>query len=200
MSIPIGSHNSKSDQLLSPALTAQGMSVRLPTGSDAYSAIDTGTTLVGGPSEYMADLYSLIPGASAGSGNFEGYYTYRKALSLSRSLIESHILCSRRPLACDTTINVTVAFGGQNWPISAADFKLTQLTQNLCLGAFFDLATGRSAPSWIVGDTFLVRSSIWTLLLSLMCSVPLTEECLFGISLRASVYRIRATFCCCVST
>ncbi|KAF9461540.1 aspartic peptidase A1 [Collybia nuda] len=115
------------------SLTVQGTSVALPSGSEAYSAIDTGTTLVGGPSEYMNALYSLIPGASPGSGNFEGYYTY----------------------PCDTAINVTVAFGGKNWPISAADFRLTRLTRDTCLGAFFDLTTGRSAPSWIVGDTFL---------------------------------------------
>ncbi|KAG5717259.1 hypothetical protein E4T56_gene19947, partial [Termitomyces sp. T112] len=41
------------------------------------------------------------------------------------------------------------------WPISEADFRLSQLTQALCLGAFFELNTGASAPSWIVGDTFL---------------------------------------------
>lgn len=60
-------------------------------------------------------------------------------------------------LACDTTVNVTISFGGKNWVISPADFQLSQLTRTQCLGAFFELATGSSAPSWIVGDTFLVR-------------------------------------------
>jgi cathepsin D len=32
---------------------------------------------------------------------------------------------------------------------------LTQLSKKQCLGAFFELETGTSAPSWIVGDTFL---------------------------------------------
>ncbi|KAG5641425.1 hypothetical protein DXG03_005241 [Asterophora parasitica] len=115
------------------ALTTQGTSVPVPTGAAAYAAIDTGTTLVGGPSQYMSAFYSQIPGAQPGTGNFNGYYTY----------------------PCATTVNVTMAFGGRNWPISEQDFRLTQLTQTQCLGAFFDLQTGRSAPSWIVGDTFL---------------------------------------------
>ncbi|KAG6841467.1 hypothetical protein C0991_010892 [Blastosporella zonata] len=114
-------------------LTTNGQSISIPSGSDSYAAIDTGTTLVGGPSEYLTEFYAQIPGASPGTGNFQGYYTY----------------------PCDTTVNATMSFGGKAWPISEADFKLTQLSKSLCLGAFFDLSTGRSAPSWIVGDTFL---------------------------------------------
>ena len=48
-----------------------------------------------------------------------------------------------------------MSFGGRNWPISEADFRLTQLSNGQCLGGFFELTTGRSAPSWIFGDTFL---------------------------------------------
>ncbi|RDB15878.1 Cathepsin D [Hypsizygus marmoreus] len=115
------------------AMTVQGNSVQVPTGVAAYSAIDTGTTLVGGPAEYMTSMYSQIPGAAPGTGNFDGYYTY----------------------PCDTTVNLTVSFGGKSWPISEADFRMTQLTQNQCIGAFFNLQTGRSAPDWIFGDTLL---------------------------------------------
>ena len=49
-----------------------------------------------------------------------------------------------------------MSFGGKNWTISPADFQLTKLVGNQCLGAFFEISTGTSAPSWIVGDTFLV--------------------------------------------
>lgn len=59
------------------ALTVQGTSITIPSGSDSYSAIDTGTTLVGGPSTYISSLYSQIPGATLGTGNFDGYYIYR---------------------------------------------------------------------------------------------------------------------------
>ncbi|GLB43365.1 putative peptidase A1 family protein [Lyophyllum shimeji] len=115
------------------SLTTQGNAVSIPGGREAYSAIDTGTTLVGGPSDVIHEFYSKIPGSSPGSGSFDGYYTY----------------------PCNQHVNATMSFGGKNWPISESDFKLTQLTPSTCLGAFFVLSTGRSAPTWIVGDTFL---------------------------------------------
>ena len=46
------------------SLTAQGNSVTLSSGS-SYAAIDTGTTLVGGPSAAIAELYSQIPNSHA---------------------------------------------------------------------------------------------------------------------------------------
>ncbi|KDQ50723.1 hypothetical protein JAAARDRAFT_41815 [Jaapia argillacea MUCL 33604] len=115
------------------SLTVQGAAVTVPTGASAYSAIDTGTTLVGGPSATIAQIYAQIPGSAPGTGNFEGYYTY----------------------PCSTTVNVSLAFGGQSWSISPSDFKLTALSNTECLGGFFELTTGGNAPSWIVGDTFL---------------------------------------------
>ncbi|KAF8624021.1 hypothetical protein AX17_007227 [Amanita inopinata Kibby_2008] len=116
------------------SLTVQSSSISLPSGSGAYSAIDTGTTLIGGPSEFITQVFAQIPGAQPGTGNFESYWTY----------------------PCDTAVNVTVSFGnGKSWAISPADFRLSRLTQDQCLGAFFELTTGGSAPSWIFGDTFL---------------------------------------------
>ncbi|KZT25130.1 acid protease [Neolentinus lepideus HHB14362 ss-1] len=103
------------------------------SSSSSFAAIDTGTTLVGGPSSAIAQVYSEIPGSAPGTGNFEGYYTY----------------------PCSTAVNVSLAFGGNSWSISPADFKLTQISNSQCLGALFELETGGSAPAWIVGDTFL---------------------------------------------
>ena len=73
-------------------------------------------------------------------------------------------------IGCDVTVNATMSFGGRSWPISEADFRLSQLTQTLCLGAFFELNTGASAPAWIVGDTFLVRlsSSVFLVLIKVL--------------------------------
>ncbi|KAF8159830.1 aspartic peptidase domain-containing protein [Crassisporium funariophilum] len=115
------------------SISVQGNAINLPSGQSSYAAIDTGTTLVGGPSRYIAQIFDQIPGSQPGTGNFQSYYTY----------------------PCDTTVNVELSFGGKNWSISPADFRLSQLTRNTCLGAFFELTTGGSAPSWIVGDTFL---------------------------------------------
>jgi len=115
------------------SMTVQGNAITLPTGTDSYSAIDTGTTLVGGPTSSIQAIYAQIPGSAPATGNYEGYYTY----------------------PCDTQVNVVISFGGPSWPISSADFKLAQISNSQCVGAFFELQTGSSAPSWIIGDTFL---------------------------------------------
>ncbi len=58
-----------------------------------------------------------------------------------------------------------MAFGGKLWPISDADMNLGTVSPGLCLGGIFDLSlgsnvgTGGGNPVWVVGDTFLVRSS-----------------------------------------
>jgi cathepsin D len=115
------------------SLTVQGNSVTIPSGSSSYSAIDTGTTLVGGPSSVIQSIFAQIPGSQRGTGNWQGYWTY----------------------PCSTAVNVAISFGGPSWPISPADFQLTKISSSQCVGAFFELSTGGSAPNWIVGDTFL---------------------------------------------
>ncbi|KAG6329157.1 hypothetical protein ID866_9933 [Astraeus odoratus] len=115
------------------SMTVQGSSVTIPTGSSAYAAIDTGTTLIGGPSSVIQEIYAQIPNSAAGTGSWEGYYTY----------------------PCDTEVNVAISFGGPSWSISPADFQLTQVSSSQCIGAFFELSTSGSAPGWVVGDTFL---------------------------------------------
>jgi hypothetical protein len=49
----------------------------VPSGSAAYAAIDTGTTLIGGPPDQIANVYAQIPNSQPGTGNYEGYYMYR---------------------------------------------------------------------------------------------------------------------------
>ena len=60
-------------------LTVNGASVTLNSGSASYAAIDTGTTLVGGPPDAIAALYAQIPGSQALTGDNAGYYTYRES-------------------------------------------------------------------------------------------------------------------------
>ncbi len=59
------------------AITVQGQTLSLSENSQSFAAIDTGTTLVGGPDSLVQQLYSAIPGSAPGTGNYEGYYTYR---------------------------------------------------------------------------------------------------------------------------
>lgn len=63
---------------LAVAITVGGQSIDIGSGSDVLAAIDTGTTLIGGPSASIAAIYAQVPGAQQGSGNFEGYYTFRE--------------------------------------------------------------------------------------------------------------------------
>ena len=98
--------------------------------------------------------------------------------------------------ACGTTANVTVGFGGRNWPISEDDFRLARLNANDCLGAFFQFSSGHSAPSWIVGDTFLV-SLRFRSTMSCACVTILffkKEKCILGVSVQPAFGRVCAAF------
>jgi len=117
-------------------LKVNGQSVSLPgTAQSSYAAIDTGTTLIGGPPEVIKAIFADIPGSAPGSGDYEGYYTY----------------------PCDSKIQLSITFGsGSAWSVDPTDFMLTQLSSKQCVGALFSLeSSGNSGPSWIMGDTFL---------------------------------------------
>ncbi|KAJ6551178.1 aspartic peptidase domain-containing protein [Mycena capillaripes] len=123
-------------------VTVQGKSVAISTGNSAISAIDTGTTAIGGPTADVKAIWAAVPGASAvQQRGGEGFFQF----------------------PCTTTISVTLSFGGQSWPISPEDMNLGQLQagSSMCVGAIFDLSggtdTGGEGPSWVVGDTFLAR-------------------------------------------
>lgn len=144
-----------------PGLTVNGNSVSLPSGTGSYGAIDTGTTLVTGPTDIIDALYAQIPGSEALNGQDQGLYQYRESLQPSMHRrpcpnLRAHPVIDT---ACDTTVNVALRFGAStiSWPISDADFNVGQGTRNgMCIGGFIALSTqGSSAPAFIVGDTFL---------------------------------------------
>ncbi|KAG7439608.1 acid protease [Guyanagaster necrorhizus] len=123
------------------ALTVQNKSVTVTTsGTTALSAIDTGTTLIGGPSADVASLWAQVPGAQQARGQ-EGLYEF----------------------PCTTDVEVTMSFGGKAWPINSQDMNLGPATtgSSMCLGGIFDLTAGSNIPEgtgnpgWVVGATFL---------------------------------------------
>ncbi|TFK89318.1 acid protease [Polyporus arcularius HHB13444] len=120
-------------------VTVGGKSVSVPTGASALSAIDTGTTLIGGPSDAVQAIYNQIDGAQPLGGQMQGFYAF----------------------PCSTKVAISMAFGGKLWPISDADMNLGTVSPGLCLGGIFDLSlgsnvgTGGGNPVWVVGDTFL---------------------------------------------
>ncbi|KZT10921.1 acid protease [Laetiporus sulphureus 93-53] len=135
-------------------MTVQGSSVDLGTSLNA--AIDTGTTLIGGPQSAVENIYAEITGSTALEGDYEGYYSF----------------------PCSTTVNVTLSFGGKEWPINSADMNLGVVSGDSCLGGVFILSegsdvSGSSDPTWVVGDTFL--KNVYTVFRSSPASVGFAE-------------------------
>ncbi|KAF9050163.1 aspartic peptidase domain-containing protein [Panaeolus papilionaceus] len=122
-------------------VTVQGKSVKITSGDSAVSAIDTGTTLIGGPSTDVAAIWAAVPGSAPSQVN-QGFFTF----------------------PCDTQVTVTLSFGGKAWPISTQDMNLgpeTSRNTGQCAGGIFDLSQGTNInpgsgnPNWVIGDTFL---------------------------------------------
>lgn len=59
-------------------MTVNGSPVSVQTGDSALSAIDTGTTLIGGPSADVASIWATVPGSTLDSSN-PGFYTFRES-------------------------------------------------------------------------------------------------------------------------
>lgn len=66
-------------------ISINGTNVTTSTGNTpAYVAIDTGTTLIGGPRDVIGNLYSQVEGAQAATGRYTGAFSkivaFRRAL------------------------------------------------------------------------------------------------------------------------
>ena len=57
-------------------MTVQGNPVTIPTAG--LAAIDTGTTLIGGPKTAVDDLFSQIQGSQPLDGSLNGFWAFRK--------------------------------------------------------------------------------------------------------------------------
>ncbi|KAJ7879486.1 aspartic peptidase A1 [Mycena olivaceomarginata] len=109
-------------------VTVQGTPLKIATGNDALAAIDTGTTLIGGPTTDVENLWAQIKG-SAKIPSMPGFFQF----------------------PCTTTLNISMAFGGKLWPIAPQDMNLG--SNGGSMGAVLRLTGGN--PTWVVGDTFL---------------------------------------------
>ncbi|KAF7305775.1 Acid protease [Mycena chlorophos] len=116
------------------ALSNQSISI----AKGNLAAIDTGTTLIGGPTADVQAIYAAIPGSTP-SPTMQGYFEF----------------------PCSSNVQISMSFGGKLWPISAADINLgSGSTSEMCIGGIFDLTlgsdvSGSGTPAWVVGDTFL---------------------------------------------
>ncbi|KAI6008506.1 aspartic peptidase domain-containing protein [Pisolithus marmoratus] len=62
-------------------ITVEGQSLQIPS-SEGIAAIGTGTTIIGGPSFIVSEIWSAVPGAEALSGRYAGTYAFRTRLRL----------------------------------------------------------------------------------------------------------------------
>ncbi|KAI0084915.1 aspartic peptidase domain-containing protein [Irpex rosettiformis] len=120
------------------AVTVNGKSISLGSADSSLAAIDTGTTLVGGPSNEVSAIWAAVPNSQPVT-SMQGFFAF----------------------PCSTSVTVTLSFGGKAWPISTDDMNLGSIGSGLCLGGIFDLGLGSQIgsgggnPTWVVGDTFL---------------------------------------------
>ena len=102
-----------------------------------------------------------------------------------------------------------MSFGGKSWPINPLDFNVGQISNGpnpFCQGAIFDLSQGSnnvpgsSSPTWIVGDTFLVRHlaacSSYLSYLILFFFILNLEKRVLGVPFLTSVRWVCAVVCC----
>ncbi|KAF7783279.1 hypothetical protein Agabi119p4_2655 [Agaricus bisporus var. burnettii] len=121
-------------------VSVQDQNIEL-TESGSLSAIDTGTSLIGGLSADVARIWNAVPGALEVGLQAPGFYVY----------------------PCDTELQVSLSFGGKSWTIDPEDMNLgaADLAGELCLGGIFDLTAGSNVgpgagnPGWVIGDVFL---------------------------------------------
>jgi len=129
-------------------ITVQGKSISV-SSSESLAAIDTGTTLIGAPSDIAQKFWSNVPAAVALTGQYQGMYAF----------------------PCSTSVSASLSFGGTTWSINPADMNIGSLggagETEMCAGGLFDVgsteggqggnAAGSSSsiPAWIVGDVFL---------------------------------------------
>lgn len=118
-------------------------------------AIDTGTTLIGGPSAVVEQFYTQIGGAYALDGAYEGYYTYPCNANISIAFqFGNMVSCGCQQIETSAEISVMP----QTYNMSAEDLNLGIFRGNQCLGSFFDLTLSSGSAqviSWVIGGAFL---------------------------------------------
>ncbi|WFD21230.1 cathepsin D [Malassezia caprae] len=114
-------------------MSVNGRELRM--GNMGIAAIDTGTTLIGGPQRLVEQIHSIIPGARPLQQSSQ-YYSF----------------------PCKQKFEVEFVFGGRSFKLSNDDLNLGPASTfgSSCVSAIFVSPTQSDRmPAWIVGDSFL---------------------------------------------
>ncbi|WFD39428.1 cathepsin D [Malassezia japonica] len=118
-------------------LAVGGKSIHLRGHTTA--SFDSGTAMIGGPSDTVRAVYAHIHGAVPMATN-PGHYSYP---------------CSLRP-------NISFSFGSRQYYVNHADFEVlvigpssTNSSEMRCLGALFELSGDPSLARWLIGAAFM---------------------------------------------
>ncbi|KAH9839410.1 acid protease [Rhodofomes roseus] len=102
--------------------------------SGFQTIIDSGTTIMYGPTDAVASFYKSVPGASIFDEQ-NGYYQF----------------------PCDSVPTVAFSWGGNAWTISPDNFNLGHAdpTSSSCIGALAGQDLGLGSDVWLLGDSFM---------------------------------------------
>lgn len=125
-------------------LAVGGAQIHLPRDTQAF--FDTGTALIGGPSDVVHRVYTKIPGSKPMPQN-KGHFTYP---------------CAVQP-------NISFSFGQRKYCLNHADFRAMVIqTDNdaiegeRCMGALYALQGTANAKRWLMGAAFM--KNVYTVL------------------------------------
>ena len=109
-------------------------------GSNNIAAVDTGTTLIGGPAALVKAIYANIPNAKPAPENVlggRGYYVF----------------------PCKQSFKLELTLGGKAFTLDSATLNIGAISTkgDQCASALFIADNDASAgmPGWILGDAFL---------------------------------------------
>ncbi|KAF8636167.1 hypothetical protein AX17_003739 [Amanita inopinata Kibby_2008] len=121
-----------------------GASVNVNSASNVVTGfqtiIDSGTTIMLGPPDAVAQVYAQVPGSQVFDQQ-NGLYSF----------------------PCGSIPRVSFNWGGRNWEITSANFNLGQTAagSSQCVGALAGVDLGLGAGVWLLGDSFM--KNVYTL-------------------------------------
>jgi cathepsin D len=147
-----------------PSTTGGNGQTLTASGDEATAIIDSGSTIITGPTDMVDAFYAAIPDAVKGETvdrTLEGSWVVRTYNHSPRDKTLIKLTC----IACDTNINAQFTFGSVTVTLPASVLKeapinvTSRTSTQVCLGALVSsstLAGGSSdGPAWIFGDSLL---------------------------------------------